>query len=257
MKGRLVQCVIVTAAIGMVVAANPSAAPRPKPLADIPGRFVVQQPCYSVPLFPADRISGDDCLGNPYQADSDGTRIILNTNREFRASLYGTRFVALDFTELVAGSECVVGCFRTFDNLVEPQPNMYPPEGPYRVVMQTNVVDIDGVEVPNGLLGFAPGTSSYARFFVSFEDPGGRDFHWSAIFNPNEYPGSNHVKVSRLDPCTWTIHATVTGADGNGSTGARAGLRAWSVRKGKNGNSDEGLFSMPFAMTFTAPNCEA
>jgi len=233
------------------------AAPKPKPPADIPGSFTVNTPC-DVGGNGPDRISGD-CLGL-YPADADGTYVILNGNREFRAGLYGTRYVQLDFSESIAGTLCATGCFRTFGDFVVPQPNVYPPEGPYRVVMQTNVVDVNGVEIANGLMGIPPGNTLFARFFVSFEDPGGSDFHWSAIFNPLDYAGSNHVTVTRGDgsnSCTWTIAATVSDTDTNGPTGARAGLRAWNVKKGRNGNSDEGLFSMPFAITFSAPGCGA
>lgn len=253
MKGRFVQFTVVTAAIGMLIAATPAAAPKPKPPADIPGTFTVRTPCYHNEVV--DRITGD--CGDRYEADTDGTYVILNTNREFRSALYGMRFVLLDFSEPIVESLCTANCFRTFGDIVEPQPNIYPPEGPYRVVMQTNVVDVNGVETPNGLQSIAPGNSSFARFFVSFEDPGGRDFHWSAIFNPLEYPGSDHVTVTReIGPqCTWTIEANTTTTGSN--AGARAGLRAWNVKKGRNGNSDEGLFSMPFAIVFTASSCDA
>jgi hypothetical protein len=39
-----------------------------------------------------------DGLGT-YEADSDGTYVNLNTNHEMRASLYGARFVTLDFSQ--------------------------------------------------------------------------------------------------------------------------------------------------------------
>lgn len=192
-----------------------------------------------------DRVTGDG-LGD-YSADGAGTYVKLNSNREFRAGLYGSRFLQLDFLDGVLGTLCGSGCFRTFGRFVIPQPNTYPPEGPFRVVMQTNVVTSGNVEVTNGLFSLAVGgAAGHARFFISFMDPGGRDFHWSVLFNPAEYAGSNLVSVRRTAACAWTIEALA---------GTQGGLRAWAVLKGKNNSSNEGRFAMPFALAFTAPNC--
>jgi hypothetical protein len=239
---------VVTLALGLAALSlgRPVAAQKGKPPADVLGTFTMRTagpPHVDGP----DRLTGDN-LG-AYEADADGTSVILNGNREFRTGLFGARFVYLDFSQVIEAATCGAGCFRTFGDIVIPEANTYPPEGPYRVSMQTNVVDINNVEIPNGLMGLVEGNSSPARFFVTFKDPAGRDFHWSALFNPGEYPGSTLVQVTRIGPCTWTIEANGAGAVG--------GLRAWSVRKGKNGNSDEGLFSMPFGITFTLPNCGA
>lgn len=221
-----------------------AAGPRKLP-PDVPGTFAMSTACGPSADGP-DRITGD-CAGS-YQADSDGTYVILNGNRELRAVLYGARFVYLDFSQPIAGTQCQSGCFRQFGDIVIPQPNLYPPEGPARVVMQTNVVDAAGNDLANGLFGIPVGNTLDARFFVSFYDPNGRDFHWSALFNPREYAGSHYVTATRTAPCTWTIA---------GAPGTRAGLRAWAVKKGKDNNSNEGLFEMPFALHFTAPNCGA
>ena len=239
---------VMTLALGLAVLslALPVAAQKGKPIPDLPGTFTMRTAWDPGGAGP-DRVTGDN-LG-AYVADIDGTSVILNGNREFRSGLFGLRFVQLDFLQEVVAATCGAGCFRTFGNLVIPEPNTYAPEGPYRVSMQTNIVNSANVETPNGLMGVGVGHSAYARFFVTFKDPAGRDFHWSALFNPAEYPGSSLVQVTHSPACTWTIEA-------NGAN-AVAGLRAWAVKKGKNGNSDEGLFSMPFGITFTVPNCGA
>jgi hypothetical protein len=217
--------------------------------ADVPGMFSMRSPSYP-PTFVDDRVTGDP-LGD-YAGDGYGTRVILNGNREFRAELFGPRYVRLDFPGAIPGTACTSGCFRLFGGFVVPTANTHPPEGPWRVVMQTNVVTSGNVEIANGLMSLVTnGPAGYARFFVSFKDPDGRDFHWSVLYNPAEYPGSNLARVVRTSPCSWTVYAD---ADGSG-VGARAGLRAWQVKKGRSGNSDEGLFSMPFGINFNASGC--
>jgi hypothetical protein len=216
------------ASVGIPAFDAPVSAQKGKPPADVPGSFTLR-----TPFDPdgtnalGDRATGDG-LGD-YVADGDGTYVILNANRELRAGLYGSRYVQLDFLEAIAGTVCTTNCFNTFvaDRLLIPQPNTYQPEGPYRVVMQTNVVNASNVETPNGLMGITVGSSFYSRFFFTFKDPAGRDFHWSALFNPAEYPNTNLVVVTRTRDCAWTIEAPA---------GTQAGLRAWNGR-GRTGTA--------------------
>jgi hypothetical protein len=88
---------------------------KSKPPADVPGSFVMPGPHPCNPLTTEQDLGacGDD-LGT-YQADSDGTYVNLNANREMRAGLYGIRFVTLDFSQEVADTAlCGTKCFLNF-----------------------------------------------------------------------------------------------------------------------------------------------
>ena len=249
MNGRYFVAPVLALGVAALLLNASADAQKGKTPPDVPGTFTMRS-AYDPGGAGPDRASGDAIDLGVYHLDGDGTGVVLNGNREFRAELFVTRYAQLDFSEAIAGTGCATGCFRTFGQLVIPTPNIYPPEGPWRVVMQTNVVTIANVETADGLMGLREdGPAGYARFFISFKDPGGRDFHWSVLYNPSEYQGSHLARVLRTAPCSWMIYA-----DG---PNARGGLRAWSVRKGRNSNSDEGLFSMPFGIAFSAPNCGA
>jgi hypothetical protein len=82
-----------------------------------------------------------------------------------------------------------------------------PPEAPWKAIMQTNVVDTAGNEVSGGLMSLQLGEQKRARFFFTFRDPSGRDFHWSLRYYPELYPGSDYAQVKRIGDCTWEIRS--------------------------------------------------
>ena len=75
-----------------------------QPPADVPGSFTMPgpHPCESTTTLAALGACGD-ALGD-YEADSDGTYVILNVNRERRSGLSGARFVTLHFSQPIEGS---------------------------------------------------------------------------------------------------------------------------------------------------------
>jgi hypothetical protein len=216
-----------------------------KPPADVPGAFTIPDPCVSSTTAQDLAACGD---GDAYVADSDGTYVILNANREMRAGLYGTRSITLDFSRPVEGTaQCGTNCFLNFGGqTISTDVTAPPPEAPWKAVMQTNVVDTMGNEVTGGLMSLQPGETKNARFFFTFRDPSERDFHWSLRYYPGLYSGSNYARVTRIAECTWTIQSQ---GDHLG------GLIAYAVNRGKDSSSKEGLFEVPFELTFTAPGC--
>jgi hypothetical protein len=95
-------------------------------------------------------------------------------------------------------------------------------------------------------MSLQPNEQKDARFFFTFNDPSGRDFHWSLRYYPELYPGSDYARVTRIGECTWTIQS---------QGGHGGGLIAYGVRKGEDSSSTEGIFVMPFELTFSAPGC--
>jgi hypothetical protein len=221
---------------------------KSKPPADVAGSFTMPgpHPCMSPTTSQSLGACGDD-LGI-YQADGDGTYVALNSNREMRTSLYGTRFITLDFAQPVANTAlCGTQCFLNFAGQTVTTDVTAPlPETPWKAVMQTNVVDIAGNDVAGGLMSLQVNEQKRARFFFTFRDPSGRDFHWSLRYYPELYPGSDYAQVKRTGDCTWEIQS---------QGGHRGGLIAYGVNKGKDPSSKEGVFVMPFELTFTAPGC--
>jgi len=118
--------------------------------------------------------------------------------------------------------------------------NRYTPADYFEI--QSNVVDADGNEISNGLLGIPVGESRWARFNIGIISVDGRgyvlNFNRMNPDTPGGDNGSREVVVTRTTACTWIFND-----DGN-----QAFMKS-GVRKGR---VDEGLFFMPFEMTFTA-----
>lgn len=102
-----------------------------------------------------------------------------------------------------------------------------------------DVVDSAGTPLPNGLLSIPIDASANANMKVNFPDPFGRDLTWTLRFNPGSYPGSSYVTVTRTAANTWFVTASATSL----------GKLVVSPSGGVQGQTDEGLFSMPFQMT--------
>jgi hypothetical protein len=244
------RAVALIASVTLLLTAPPATAQKGgKPPTDRPGALSVSPNC--VAGEPVAGVEGDctpsGLLGPAvYDADAFGTYARLNGNREMRAGLYGNRWLRLDFRSQVGPALCGTTCFRDFDVVVTDLPATSGSEGSWTAVMQTNVVDDAGNEVIGGLMSLAEGETRNARFFVSFPDPNGGAFHWSVRYYPQLYTGTDYASVTRLDGCTWQV----------ASAGAhRGGLIAYGVLKGRNNSTKEGIFQVPFSMTFTLDGC--
>ena len=86
------------------------------------------------------------------------------------------------------------------------------------------------------------GQSSASRLKIAFNtlSPSGESIAWAVRFNPDAFPGSDHITVTRLSTTTWEIEAT--SAD-----------RAVLVSGVRRTQIIEGPFTMPFKAVLTSP----
>ncbi len=112
--------------------------------------------------------------------------------------------------------------------------------------IQSNVVDgPTGAEVAGGLLSIDPGAIGWARLKVNFAGPVG-SYLYLLNFNGTDDEGATAVEVERGTvaegtECTWVFNGD------NATAMLKSGVRKNLVK--------EGLFYMPFEITFTAPGC--
>jgi hypothetical protein len=115
--------------------------------------------------------------------------------------------------------------------------------------MQSNTLDPLGEEeLEDGLLGIEVGASATARLNMTITVPETAPGFWRFDFNPNIPPngGASVVSVVRNDECTWTFSA---------GEAERAALSILvKPPRGKQYAHREGLFAMPFALTYQVPS---
>ena len=140
----------------------------------------------------------------------------------------GGRFLWLDFRN---GPLRLQGDRRHFDTLMLDS-----------LIFHTNMVDASGNEVSGGLRTLQVGQSSASRLKIAFNtlSPSGESIAWAVRFNPDAFPGSDHITVTRLSTTTWEIEAT--SAD-----------RAVLVSGVRRTQIVEGPFTMPFKAVLTSP----
>jgi len=140
----------------------------------------------------------------------------------------GGRFLWLDFRN---GPQRLPGDRRHFDTLMLDS-----------FIFHTNMVDANGNEVDGGLRTLAIGQSSASRLKIVFNtlSPSGESIAWALRFNPDTFPGSDYIRVTRLTSTTWEIEATAADRAVLGS-----GVRRTQIL--------EGPFTMPFKAVLTAP----
>ena len=98
-------------------------------------------------------------------------------------------------------------------------------------------------EVEGALLAMPVGNTWFARINASWTDASG--VLYNIRFNPDNYPGSSYVSVTRETSDTWSIEA---------QQGHVARILSFPPSKGKPSLAvDEGLYALPFKLTFTAP----
>ncbi len=88
------------------------------------------------------------------------------------------------------------------------------------------------------------GQVSPSRLKVTFNtiNPSGVSIAWAVRFNPEAFPGSDHITARRVSTTTWELEVT-------------ASDRAILASGGTNRNpvTREGPFSMPFKTIVTSP----
>lgn len=110
------------------------------------------------------------------------------------------------------------------------------------VEIQSNVVGgLNGDPIDGGLLAIPVGGAGFSRLKITLQ---------GFALNFDSENGSTTVAVTRTGACTWVFTDDFTG-DGPSNDDARAFLTS-GVRRNR---VDEGLFQMPFEMTFSAPGC--
>jgi hypothetical protein len=108
----------------------------------------------------------------------------------------------------------------------------------------TNVINPGtGLEAEGGLRAIPSGYTWPSRINAFWIDTYGVTYN--IRFNPDHYPGSGYVWITRHGDTTWTIEALPADP---------ARLLSIVDQKGKPvAPTDEGLYTMPFKITFTVP----
>ena len=120
-------------------------------------------------------------------------------------------------------------CRKTFDSVIVT--SMNPPS-------ITNAQAEGGGQLPDGFRSIPVGETVNAHYKLNFPDPSGRGFLWTLRFNPNLYPGTNDLLVTRTADNTWVVEAL---------PGHVAELVSVPT-SGKQVMTHEGFYSMPFRM---------
>lgn len=184
----------------------------------------------SVPdtLCPPDALVPDGVRG-----DGASYAAVLDSTGELSLDLAagGGRTLWLDFRN-GPGPSCPT-CRRDFDTLFLDH-----------VSLHTNVVDANGVEVAGGLASIPVGGTSASRLRIAFNrlNATGQTVQWAVRFNPEDYPGSDHVTVRHISTAAWEVEAFAND---------RAMLPS-SLFRVKNSDQMEGPFYMPFKLTIVA-----
>jgi hypothetical protein len=208
---------------------------------DIPGSAIFRcntlDPSVLCPLdenAPKDRITGDG-LGVYVGSGSDwqsGTGPFLRFDGEFSMTIVagGGRRIMLDFR----------------DWLLPPSPTFHRKDFDVLVReafhINTNVIDPgtrDQAEL--GLRSIPIGATWKSRIKAGWNYA---DVLFNIRFNPDNFPGSDYVDVTRTGDKAWTIEALPW---------QRARLVSPGVGKGQPAPNDEGTYYMPFRIEFTVP----
>lgn len=222
--------------IGATTLVNAQKGGKPKPPSDLAATATL-----TCPLSGTCGISGDPSPAR-----------LLTSTGEMNITLDGTSTVTLDFqgalgapnevTDCAAGSS---GCLWRADF---PGDQLFDFTSGFS--MQTNTLDPTGeAELSGGLLGIPAGSADVyrARLNMTINVPNSDRF-WRFDFNPNIPPngGAALVNVVRIDACTWRVSPGVSD---------RAALSILvKPPKGKQYAHRDGLFSMPFELTFQVPS---
>ena len=157
----------------------------------------------------------------------------------FGESVYG---LDLDFTQLQGTAPCAA---TSSCRLPSSTVHVFATDGEF----QSNALGPDDDDEPaaTGLLAVPVNATWRSRLKVTFFDPWGRGLVWGLNFNTIDYAWASNINVTRTGDCTWVFEP------GAGDVG---GLSAWgNSAKGKRVRTDEGLYIMPFKITFSVESC--
>ncbi len=191
-----------------------------------------------------DKILGDGGDYHGIGAAETGEGAQLNANREMWIGVgSGLYEFQLDFPPPAGVPPCQLtgNCRLPSQSVLIDQEN---------AEFQSNVLGPDDGSQPtgNGLLDIPitpTPTTWQSRLKISFADPLGRSLLWGLNFNTIDYAGATNVNVTRTNGCTWVFEP---------APGDRGGLSSYgSTGKGKSTRTDEGLYDMPFRITFRVP----
>lgn len=244
-----------------LVSAAPLAAQKGKPPASSPGQAVFR--CNgsgsNLEAVCADGVVGDGSLYPGSGTPESGAGAHLNANQEFWIGIRdGAMRVRLNFdpsrrVDSPACQSTVKGCRFTLTKFPNSQMIL---QSAYSE-LQTNVVDANDVELPNGMKSISVGGLAYARLKITFNDPQGADLLWGFNFVPSQNAGSSLIKVRRPDACTWLITGDSLPTDPDyADYEPIAALQAYGrTGTGKAYRTDEGLFRTPVEITFSLRDC--
>ena len=169
--------------------------------------------------------------GSSYIGSGDivsGSGAFLRSDGEFMLQLREgqNRFVNLDFR---AGPNNNLGFPAAWTDVFQ---------------LNTRTINPDTLqEVEGALLAMPVPSTWFARINASWTDASG--VLYNIRFNPDNYPGSTYLSVTRDAPDTWSIEA---------KQGHVARILSFPPSRGKQlPPVDEGLYSLPFKLTFTVP----
>jgi hypothetical protein len=199
-------------------------------------RCAAFDPCGPSGFVVQDSLTGD---GNAYVGVGDlisGSGAFVRSDGEFSFDLRagGGRFVYLNFAEQVAGPSGSLSR-KTFDQATLDSFHL-----------NTNVINpATGQDASGALLGIPVGQTWPSRIKAFWTDPYGIDY--VIRFNPDHYPGSTYVWITRESENAWSIEA--------GHTEVARLVSVPHDPKGKPGSltADEGLYVLPFKLTVTVP----
>lgn len=228
-----------TVATGMTVLVEAQKGGGPKPPSELAAVATITCPEAAVC-----GIIGDSSGSNP-------AKMLTSTN-EMNISLDGTSAITLDFSgqnpDNSPPSDCSLSSSTCLWDWAQ-----YPQTRTFSTAftMQSNTLDPSGeTELAGGLLGIPVNGSvaNQARLNMTITVPETAPGFWRFDFNPNIPPngGGIPVQVIRTDACTWVFTAV---------DGEKAALSILvKPPKGKQYAHREGLYSMPFVLTYNVPS---
>ena len=160
---------------------------------------------------------------------------LVDTASEFSLRPAGTRGIFLDFRNVIAPCAAAT-CQKHFETLTITSAQS--------AFFHTNVVNpATGETVTGGLLSIPIGATWPSRSKIGFNttNAAGTNVAWAVRYNPTDYPGSDLLRITRIDAATWDVEALATD---------RAMLVSF-ISKRQGGNVNEGIYSMPFKVRVT------
>jgi len=192
-----------------------------------------------------DLIIGDGSLYAGLGTPESGQGAHLRTTYEAWIGLRNGLRLFINFGTQDPTAPCLSGGYCQFWTAF-PHANMLI-DGVTYAEISTNVVNPnDTADATPTLLDIPINGTQLARVLISFNDPNTGNL-WNFNFSDTRRPDASLAEITRTGACTWVI------SDGGG----QAELSTLVRLQGKSFRSQEGLYSVPFRITFNAPSCPA